>query len=234
MNHSDSQTFIMYSAREAIEGGFSHIERQVSALENAVIDNPGLAFDLAKTLVESVCRTILRESSIDYKETDDLPRLFRLVSQTIPFLPPTESQESEVRQSMAKTLSGLSTTIQGLCELRNECGFASHGADAPRPKMESAQALLAASAADAIIGFLYSISRQEQTIKQKQLNFEDHNDFNDWVDSAYKMIEIFDLEFRPSEVLFTMDPEGYRNYLEEYKNSAQAITGYENDGETNA
>lgn len=232
MNLSNSQTFIMHSAREAIEGGFGHIKKQVNALEEAVMQNPGYAFDLAKTLVESVCRIILKEFSIDYNETDDLPKLFKLVSQRVPFLPTTESQQSEVRQSLAKTLNGLSTTIQGLCELRNKCGFASHGSDAPRPEMGTAQALLAASASDTIVGFLYRIARQERTNKQKQINYEDHNDFNNRVDSMYEMIKIFDLEFRPSEVLFTMDPEGYRNYLEEYKNNPQSTTSYDEETDT--
>lgn len=208
--------FKMYGAREAITGGFVHIEKQVNTIEQAIIDNPALAFDLARTLIESVCRTILKERSISYNENDDLPKLFKLVSQSLPFLPASSSQQIEIRQSLMQTLNGLHTTLQGICELRNRCGFASHGSDSQRPPLESAQAMLAASAADTIIGFLYRIHRQEDTTEKTHFSYENNPDFNEWVDSLYGMIQIFELEFRPSEILFTMDPEGYRNYLAEY------------------
>lgn len=232
MAFPDSLTFKMYGAREAIAGGFSHIKQQVNAIEDAVMNNPGLAFDLAKTLIESVCRTILKARSISYSENDNLPALFKKVKDNLPLLPPSANQETEIRDSLFKTLSGLNTTIQGICELRNQCGFASHGADSQRPPMESAQAILVASAADTIIGFLYRVHQQDRAIEQKQrFSYEDYPNFNDFVDSAHGMIQIFELEFRPSEILFTMDPEGYRNYLAEFSSNNDQVN--ENIEETN-
>jgi len=133
MAEAESNPFIMHGARAAIASGLAHIQEQVSAIEDAVIRNPGLAFDLAKTLVESVCRTILEERAIAYSEEDDLPRLFRTTSQHLPFLPVAASNEAEARESLRRTLSGMSTAIQGVCELRNHCGFASHGSGTPPP-----------------------------------------------------------------------------------------------------
>src|SRR5688500_17313587 len=153
----------MHGAREAVAQGLAHIERQVGALEAAVADNPALAFDLAKTLIESVCRAVLGERSVSFEESDDLPRLFRTVTTHLPFLPATASGEAQARDSLRKTLGGLSTAIQGICELRNRCGFASHGSGAPRAPIESVQALLAAEAADTIVGFLYRVHRQDRT-----------------------------------------------------------------------
>ena len=69
----------------------------------------------------------------------------------LPLLPASASSEAEARKSLAQTLSGLHTALQGVCELRNAYGFASHGSDGPRPVMEGVQALLAAQAADAIV-----------------------------------------------------------------------------------
>ena len=45
-------------------GGLAHIEEHVEGIERAVVENPGLAFDLAKTLIESTCRTVLEERSV--------------------------------------------------------------------------------------------------------------------------------------------------------------------------
>jgi hypothetical protein len=223
MATSSPSPFVMQGARDAIAGGLAHLEQQVKALELAVMENPALAFDLSKTLVESVCRAVLLERSIEFSQDDDLPRLFKMVSQSLQFLPITASREIAVRQSLAQTLSGLSTAIQGICELRNQCGFASHGPGRPRPAMESVQALLAAGAADTIVGFVYRINRQERTPSPSpHALYEDNSGFNDSVDETYEIIRIFDEEFLPSRVLFELAPEPYRVYLAEYKTEDQS------------
>jgi hypothetical protein len=209
--------FVMHGARVAMAGGLTHIEQQVMGVEEAVTRNPGLAFDLSKTIIESVCRAVLEERQVSYDEDDDLPKLFRTVVQSLPFLPPAASNEAEVRKSLAQTVSGLHTVIQGICELRNQCGYASHGAGSARPKMESIQALLAAEAADAIVGFLHGVHRQDGTPSPSARSlYEDNLQFNEAVDEAYGVIRIYDVEFRPSEVLFQMEPETYRVYLAEF------------------
>ena len=209
--------FVMHGARDAIAGGLTHVEHQVKSIEQAVAENPGLAFDLAKTLIESVCRTVLGERNIACCEDDDLPKLFRTASQSLPFLPPETSGEAEIRRSLTQTLSGLHTAIQGICELRNQCGFASHGSGAPRPTMESVQAMMAAQAADTIVGFLYRVHRQDRTAHQSPTTrYDDSPEFNEFVDEAHESIRIYDVTFRPSEVLFQMEPESYRVYFTEF------------------
>lgn len=221
MAEAEAVPFIMHGARAAIASGLPHIQEQVSAIEDAVVENPGLAFDLAKTLIESVCRTILDERAIAYSEEDDLPRLFRAASQFLPFLPVTASGEAEARESLRRTLSGMSTAIQGVCELRNHCGFASHGSGNPRPAMESVHALLAAQAADTIIGFVVRVHRQDRTPPPSPRALYDENaTFNDYVDEAHEMIRIFEIAFRPSEVLYEMERETYRVYLAEFAANA--------------
>lgn len=218
---SDSP-FVMHGARDAVASGLVHIEQQVHALELAVAENPGLAFDLAKTLVESVCRSVLGERSIEFGEADDLPKLFKTASRHLPFLPPSASDAAQTRKSLAQTLNGLSTAMQGVCELRNQCGFASHGAGAPRPAMESVQALLAAEAADTIVGFLHRVHRQDRTPPPSPRALYDGNQaFNDSVDETHGLIRIYEIEFSASEVLFQMEPETYRIYASEFDEDAE-------------
>lgn len=213
--------FTMYGARAAMAGGMSHIEEQTSAIERAVIENPGLAFDLAKTLVESACRTILTERKVFFEEDDDLPKLFKTVTTNLPLLPVAASTEAEARKSLVRTLNGLHTALQGVCELRNAYGFASHGSAGSRPLMESVQALLAAQAADAIVGFLHRVHRQERdSLPGVRYEYDDNAAFNDYVDEANEVVHVFELAYRPSEVLFRIDQEAYRDLL----------AGFEPDG----
>ena len=212
----DSQ-FIMHGARAAIAAGMPHIEEQVSGIERAVDENPALAFDLAKTLIESACRTILTERKVAFDPSDDLPKLFKAVSLNLPFLPASASGEAEVRRSLAQMLSGLHTAVQGICKLRNSCGFASHGADSARPALETVQAIFAAETADAIVGFLHRVHRQDRTPPATgQLKYDDNPAFNEYVDDIHELVHIFDEDFRPSKILFELAPGAYRAALTEY------------------
>ena len=83
----DADAFVMRGARAALAEGLEHVEEQVAALEQAVAENPAFAFDLAKTLVESTCRTILKERKQTYSANDDLPRLFTSVTTLLPLAP---------------------------------------------------------------------------------------------------------------------------------------------------
>ncbi len=221
---TDDPVFVMHGARAAVAGGMLHIEEQVKALELAVVENTGLAFDLAKTLVESACKTILTERGGAFDKDDDLPKLFKSAKLTVPFLPVAMASDTGARRSLEQTLSGLSTALQGVCELRNACGFASHGSDGPRPVMEGIQALLVAQAADAIIGFLYRVHRQDLSRpKTVLLEYRDNPEFNEWLDEQCEQVRILSLPpYRPSDVLFNVDQEAYRDML----------TDYEAEGET--
>ena len=212
-----SATLQMHGARAAMGEGLAHIEEQVKGIERAVVENPGLAFDLAKTVVESTCRSILTERRIAFKPEDDLPRLFKSVTMALPMLPVTASGDPAARKSLAQMLNGLNTALHGVCELRNAYGFASHGNAGSRPALESVQALLAAQAADAIVGFLHRVHRQDRNTQPITASeYDDHADFNAYVDEANQHIQIFELTYRPSEVLFSVDQEAYRDLLSEF------------------
>ena len=224
MAEASAVSFSMHGARDAMADGLTHIEQQVEGIEQAVVDNPGLAFDLSRTLIESTCKKILEERDVDYTNTDKLPDLFKFATQQLPFLPPSESGASTVRESLLKTLNGLNTTIHGICELRNQCGFASHGSGAPRPAMEATQALLAAMAADSIVGFLYRVHRQGYAIQSvTEQTYDDNNAFNESLDEEFGPFKIDEIAFRPSEVLHTLEPDTYRIYLTEFQGSDNSI-----------
>ena len=223
MAETSTAPFVMHGARDAVADGLVHIEQQVVGVEQAVVDNPGLAFDLSKTLIESICKKILDDRAVVYGD-DPLPTLFKATTDQLPFLPLSESSASDVRKSLNKTLSGLNTTVQGICELRNQCGFASHGSASPRPAMETVQALLVAKAADSIVGFLYRVHRQSSAIQPvTERTYDDNNDFNESLDEAFGPFKIHEMEFRPSEVLYALEPETYRIYLAEFEDNDDSV-----------
>ena len=88
--------------------------------------------------------------------------------------------------------------------------------------MEAVQALLAAQAADTIVGFLHRVHQQDRTPPPSpRALYEGNLAFNEFVDEANDMIRIYEVEFQPSEVLYEMEPETYRVYLAEFETDAE-------------
>ena len=85
--------------------------------------------------------------------------------------------------------------------------------------MEGIQGLLVAQAADAIIGFLYRVHRQDLSRpKTDRLEYDANPDFNEWLDEQSEPVHILSLPpYRPSDVLFSVDQEAYRELLNDYR-----------------
>jgi len=216
MADGTSARFTMIGTREvlALMPGALHIERQIEALEGAVNENAGLAFDVAKTLIETVCKTLLRDRGQTVSDDLELPRLFRDTLANLRLLPDSRSGAAEVRSSLKKTLGGLITVIQGVCELRNAEGFASHGKYAYVLPLDSVQALLVARAADAIVHFLFAAHKHyASTSPERRLVYDEQGKLNNFIDEANESVEIFEYTYRPSEVLFQVDLEAYRELM---------------------
>ncbi|MEO0514154.1 MAG: abortive infection family protein [Planctomycetota bacterium] len=211
--------FQMAGSRAAISDGpvTAAIEQQLLAIENALESVPDFAFDLSKTLVESVCKTVLSDIGQPADANWDCPKLLRETTNRLSFLPRNHPAPKKARDSVEKTIRGLLQTIQGLCELRNNYGMASHGRDGFSARLDVRQATLAAQSADTIVSFLYRIHRD--TLNQKpgtRIYYEDHGDFNEAFDRDNDLVKVGDVELLPSRVLFHADLEAYKAVLNEF------------------
>lgn len=211
--------FQMVGARVALLNGpiAESIEQQINAIENALESVPEFAFDLSKTLVESVCKTVLADIGQPADPNWDAPKLLRETTNRLSLLPRNYPDPAKARDSVEKTIRGLLQTIQGLCELRNNYGMASHGKDNFAARLDLRQATLAAQAADTIVSFLYRIHHDALTqAPGARVYYEDHADFNDAFDRDYDVIKLGVLELLPSLVLFRCDAEAYKTALTEF------------------
>lgn len=220
--------FQMVGARAAISDGpiSESIEQQIHAIENALESVPDFAFDLSKTLVESVCKTVLADIGAPADGGWDAPRLLRETTNRLSLLPRNHPDPGRARESVEKTIRGLLQTIQGLCELRNNYGMASHGRDSFTARLDRRQATLAAQAADTIVSFLYRIHRDSliQT-PGTRVYYEDHADFNETFDRDYEVVRFGELELLSSRVLFHADPEAYKAALNEFIVERDGLAG---------
>ena len=217
-NNVQLALFEMHGAREIIElsAGAMHIERVVTALENAIPTDPGLAIDFTKALVETVCITILKDRGYE-PQKDDMPGLLKETLKKLQMVSDGCNDAARISDGLKKTVNGLTTVIQGLCELRNNQGFASHGKDGyALQSLEVVQVHLAARAADAVVNFLFKTHKKYSISNvSTRLIYKDNQSFNDYVDNS-NSVTIFDLNYSPSEVLYQVDIEAYRELLTEY------------------
>ena len=219
MVESSTPRFQMVGTRSAILDGpiVELIEHQIDAIESALENIPDFAFDLSKTLVESVCKTVLEDVGQPANPRWEAQELLKETTNRLSLLPRNHPNPAKTRGSVQKTIRGMLQTIQGLCELRNDYGMASHGRDVFSARLGLRQATLAAQAADTIVAFLYGIHRD--ALKQTpgvRVRYEDQPDFNESFDSDNELIRLGELELLPSQVLFHVDLEAYKTALNDF------------------
>jgi hypothetical protein len=97
-------------------------------------------------------------------------------------------------------------------------GEASHGRDAYFMQIESDHALMVARSADIIVNYLFRMHKSIPIgLRNTRLFYGMNNDLNEWIDEQNDAVKIFNFEYKPSEVLFHIDHEAYRNLLIEFE-----------------
>ena len=211
--------FQMHACRTVVLPVAVAFESQIQAIEDSVERVPDFAFDLSKALVQSVCRTVLSDLGSSADPNWDAPKLLRETTNRLRLLPRGHQNAGPARDSIDKTIRGLLQTIQGLCELRNSYGMASHGRDISSARLGQRQATLAAQAADTIASFLYRTHRDALAESPgDRVYYEDHPEFNQWLDEGTDPITIGGETLLASRVLYHAANTAYKIALTDYLN----------------
>lgn len=117
------------------------------ALDRRNTDPEG-AITVARTLLETVCKRILDESSATYTDKEDLPKLYAMVARSLK-LAPDQHTEEPVRA----ILGGAMNLVNGIGTLRNRLSD-SHGRGGKPVKPSARHASLAVNIAGAMATFL--------------------------------------------------------------------------------
>lgn len=121
--------------------------------------DPAGAITAARTLLESVCKHLLEDDkgNLAHGPNDDLPRLYRLVSEQLNIAP---SQHSE--DAFKRILGGASSIVEGLGTLRNKVGDAHAPAGRKPVKVAPRHAALAVNMAGSMALFLIETASAKQ------------------------------------------------------------------------
>lgn len=142
------------AARETLAGTDpGYVAQQITRMDAAVNNDPGLAIGTAKELVETCCKTILMARSIEFSKGADLPELVKLTSKELELTPNDIPEKAKAIDTIKRLLSNLATITQGVAELRNHYGTG-HGKAAGAKGLQPRHAKLAVGAAATLAVFL--------------------------------------------------------------------------------
>lgn len=211
--------FQMAGARRMLEVAPSAtgIERLTNAIERAVVDDPWQVFDLSKSLIETVCKTILRDRGQEADLRVDGPQLVKITARIVPLARSEHENAAAIDRSSQQMISGMCAMIQGICEIRNKEPGASHGRDAYIAGLGRLHAEAVARTTDSLVSFLYLAHKKDSMARPgDRIHYDDHDEFNEYLDEMNDMVEILDLTYAPSDVLFGIDKPAYKDKLTLY------------------
>lgn len=138
----------------------NYVLEQITRMESAVENDPGLAIGTAKELVETVCKTILEERGIPLDRSPDLPKLVKQTAKELKLTPSDIPDEAKASDSIKRLLSNLATITNGVSELRNSYGTG-HGKSAKTKGLGARHAKLAVGAASTLAIFLVETHHEQ-------------------------------------------------------------------------
>lgn len=140
----------------------AYIHQQITRMDTATDDDPELAIGTAKEFVETVCKTILTERTVDFGKGDDFPRLVRMTLKELKLAPDDIPGQAKAAETIRILLQNLATVANGLAELRNPFGTG-HGKPAHAKGLRARHARLAVGAATTLGVFLFDTYKDGMT-----------------------------------------------------------------------
>ncbi len=189
----------------------------IERLEEAVYRTPNLSFDLAKALLESICKTILVDRGVMVDGYWEMPRLIKETLTVLPLVPPEYTGKAD--DILKKVAGQLQAVVQSLGELRNKEGILGHGQSAYFQQLESVQAIFAARSAESVIHLLYMChvqdlrSQQQMELDRQQIRFTQYPRIDPAILSDDQEVELAGALLQPGEERGIILPVGQvRNF----------------------
>lgn len=142
-----------------------YMAAQIGRIEAAVTTDADLAIGQAKELVETCCKTILREHGVESVEKLDVPALVRRTMEVLKLVPEGIAEGVKGAKTIKAVLGSLATVAQGLAELCNLYGTG-HGKHGHAKGLQPRHAKLAVGAAATLVTFLFETHSEHSTQQQ--------------------------------------------------------------------
>lgn len=107
----------------------TYVNSKINTMTDAIHKDTDLAIGTAKELLETTCKSILRQKSETINPDWTLPQLLKATTNSLDFTPKEASNPEKAEKAIKQILAGIASIVQGVGELRNGYGTG-HGKDA--------------------------------------------------------------------------------------------------------
>jgi len=145
-----------------------YLSQQITRMESAVLPDPTLAIGTSKELIETCCKTILRERNVAFEKRAEITELVKLTVKELELTPDDIPDRAKASDTMKRLLSNLASIAQGIAELRNSYG-SGHGKPAGTKGLGSRHAKLAVGAASTLAVFLVETYNERKVRQEKNI-----------------------------------------------------------------
>ena len=207
-----NSSYALVSSEDAV-----HLLEQKERLEQAVINEDApLTLDTAKSLLESIFKTVLNDRIEAPDLGQDFKPLYRSVRDVMPF-----NQNGDANTMLGNLGSAI---VHNVAELRNKFGAASHGDDGYfETPIQMNDAEMVAHVVDGLAGFVYRKHKDLNDPESAQrIYYSDYPEFNSYLDGQYlgyklELGEKGGIDLPPSEIIFLTDRALYREMLIQFR-----------------
>jgi len=196
------------------------LTRTITAINAGFKDNEsGLVIGQCKALVESLCKSILSENSIDIEANISVGKLAKKAGAAIgignEYGEDQKTKEAFIKLINSFTLS-LENAISSIGTLRNEYCPLAHGRSSDQKPLHMLYAEFVASQTDALIVFFLNLIEHKKNFVP-EINFSENEDFNEYLVEEFGEIEIYGDTYQAPDILYQMNVPKYKTALSEYR-----------------
>ena len=193
----------------------------ISLIEENRLTDPNGSLDWAKSVLESISKTILEDKKVSYASSGSIWTLVKKAMEQLPIFVKLNLVEQENTKAI---LNSFSTIANAIGTFRNDNWFFAHWRDLEAQKFNHYLLDLSISSSDLISSFLI-ICHSEDLKDRTRLYYEEFNLFNKWFDDTEEWHEIRWILCSPSYTLFNTDIEAYKVAWIGFQNDPEAIVG---------
>jgi hypothetical protein len=131
-----------------------YVNGKIDIMNGTVRKDTDLAIGTAKELLETTCKSILKQKKVVVDSNWTLPQLLKATTNALDFTPKEAANPENAERSIKQILGGISSIVHGVSELRNSYGTG-HGKEADFKALEVKYAkLLVAVVSEIVILYL--------------------------------------------------------------------------------
>lgn len=219
----------LHGARQILEKWSStHLEEIIELTERGLRTESDMAIDGAKCLIEAVCKTILNERGKEIGVRESPATLIRKTTQALEL---DEDKGGEYLQQMVRGMTG---AANGLESMRDAFGPLAHGRDAHQTKLGDWHRLMAVRTAETIAVLLFEAHcARTANLRYTRAPYTEDDPENNNIDrladieidtDTYEIVINEAYRYRPSQILYELDRDGYMNERAKAANLPQEET----------